>query len=170
MSFLAPQRTSAAARLELPEGEIVSTYDHYHDVQHAVATLVQHDFPARHLSIVGNGVKTVERITAKMSYARVALMGAMSGAYMGAFLGLILFIFQPDNSAVLGVVLAAVVIGAGFGMLFAVVTYSLNRNRREFASVTQLIGERYDLMTDAEHLHEARRILIESTQPESADA
>jgi hypothetical protein len=160
MSFFAPQSNRRVPSVtEMPEGEIVSTYDRYEDVQSAVDTLARSEFPVRQLSIVGNGLRSVERITAKLSYGRVAMMGAMSGAYMGLFFGLILFIFQPDNTAILGVFLAALVIGAGFGMLFAVVTFSLNRNRREFASVTQMIGVRYDLITSAELLQSARDIL-----------
>lgn len=144
---------------ELPRGEIVSTYDRYQDAKHAVDVLARANFPVREVSIVGNDVRSVERVTGKLTYGRVALMGALSGAYLGLFLGLLLFIFQPDNSAIAGVFLAAVSIGAGFGMLFGVLSYAMNRNRRDFSSVMQMVATRYDLVTSSEQLMEARQIL-----------
>lgn len=149
---------------EIPQGEIVSTYDRYEDAKHAVDVLARASFPVQRISIVGNDVRSVERVTGRLSYGRVALMGALSGAYLGLFLGLLLFIFQPDNAAIFGVFISAVVIGAGFGMLFGVLSYAMNRNRRDFSSVMQMVATRYDLITEPELVHEARRILVESAQ------
>jgi len=154
----------AVATPEIPQGEIISTYERYEDAKHAVDVLARSGFPVRQVSIVGNDVRSVERVTGRLTYGRVALMGALSGAYLGLFLGLLLFIFQPDNEAIVGVFAAAVVIGAGFGMLFGVLSYAMNRNRRDFSSVMQMIATRYDLVVGAELLHEARRVLIEHTQ------
>lgn len=149
---------------EIPQGEIVSTYDRYEDAKHAVDVLARASFPVQRISIVGNDVRSVERVTGRLSYGRVALMGALSGAYLGLFLGLLLFIFQPDNAAIFGVFISAVVIGAGFGMLFGVLSYAMNRNRRDFSSVMQMVATRYDLITEPELVHEARRLLVESAQ------
>ena len=147
---------------ELPKGEIVSTYDRYEDAKHAVDVLARAGFPVQQISIVGNELRSVEKVTGRLTYARVALMGALSGAYLGLFLGLLLFIFQPDNAAILGVFAAAVAIGAGFGMLFGVLSYAMNRNRRDFSSVMQMVAGRYDLITEPELIHDARRLLTES--------
>lgn len=153
----------AARRLpqmpELPRGEIISTYDHYADAMHAVDRLARADFPVNEVSIVGNDVRSVERVTGKLSYGRVAVMGALSGAYLGLFLGLLLFIFQPENAAIGGVFVSAIAIGAGFGMLFGVLSYAMNRNRRDFSSVMQFVAARYDLITSPELLMRARGIL-----------
>lgn len=146
---------------ELPKGEIVSTYDHYADAMHAVDRLARANFPVSQISIVGNDVRSVERVTGKLTYGRVALMGALSGAYLGLFLGLLLFIFQPENAAIFGVFIAAIAIGAGFGMLFGVLSYAMNRNRRDFSSVMQFVATRYDLITSDSNVFEARRILSE---------
>ena len=146
---------------ELPKGEVVSTYDHYADAMHAVDRLARANFPVNAVSILGNDICSVERVTGKLSYGRVALMGALSGAYLGLFLGLLLFLFQPDNEGIAGLFLAAIVIGAGFGMLFGVLSYAMNRNRRDFSSVMQFVATRYDLITAPELVHEARRILSE---------
>lgn len=144
---------------EIPKGEIVSTYDNYHDAQLAVDTLARASFPVARLSILGNDIRSVERVTGKLTYGRVALMGALSGVYLGLFFALILFVFQPDNAGIAGVFVAALAMGAGFGMLFGVLSYALNRNRRDFSSVMQLVATRYDVITDAELIAQAREIL-----------
>ncbi|UOQ60575.1 hypothetical protein MUN76_00870 [Leucobacter rhizosphaerae] len=149
---------------ELPKGEIISTYDRYEDAKHAVDVLARASFPVQQISILGNDLRSVERVTGRLTYGRVALMGALSGAYLGLFLGLLLFIFQPDNAAIFGVFIAAVVIGAGFGMLFGVLSYGMNRNRRDFSSVMQMVATRYDLITEPELVHPARQTLIEKSR------
>lgn len=144
---------------EIPKGDIISTYDTYHDAQLAVDALARANFPVNKVSILGNDIRSVERVIGKLTYAKVALMGALSGAYLGLFFALILFIFQPDNAAIFGLFLAAVVIGAGFGMLFGVLSYSLNRNRRDFSSVMQMVASRYDVITEPELVASAREVL-----------
>lgn len=144
---------------ELPKGEVISTYDHYLDAMHAVDRLARANFPVNAVSIMGNDVRSVERVTGKLSYGRVALMGALSGAYLGLFLGILLFLFQPDNEGIAGLFIAALVIGAGFGMLFGVLSYAMNRNRRDFSSVMQFVATRYDLITAPELLMQAREVL-----------
>lgn len=151
-------RRQAMLTPTIPKGEIISTYDSYQNAQLAVDALARANFPVNQVAIVGNDIRSVERVTGKLTYGRVALMGALSGAYFGLFLALILMIVQPDG-AIGGIFLAAIVIGAGFGMLFGVLSYSLNRNRRDFSSVMQLVAGRYDLLTDSSLVHEARRIL-----------
>lgn len=149
---------------EIPKGEIVSTYDRYEDAKHAVDVLARSGFPVRQVSIVGNDVRSVERVTGRLSYGRVAWMGALSGAYLGIFIGLLLFIFQPENTAIAGVFLSAIVIGAGFGMLFGVLSYALNRNRRDFSSVMQMVASRYDLITEPELIGQARQTLTDAAR------
>lgn len=149
---------------ELPKGEVVSTYDHYADAMHAVDRLARENFPVNAVSILGNDICSVERVTGKLSYGRVAWMGALSGAYLGLFLGLLLFLFQPDNEGIAGLFLAAIVIGAGFGMLFGVLSYAMNRNRRDFSSVMQFVATRYDLITAPELVHQARGILSQPVE------
>lgn len=144
---------------EIPKGDIISTYDTYHDAQLAVDALARANFPVNKVSILGNDVRSVERVVGKLTYGKVALMGALSGAYLGLFFALILFIFQPDNAAIVGVFLAALAIGAGFGMLFGVLSYALNRNRRDFSSVMQFVATRYDVITEPGLVMNAREIL-----------
>lgn len=144
---------------EIPKGDIVSTYDTYHDAQLAVDALARANFPVSKVSILGNDIRSVERVIGKLTYGKVALMGALSGAYLGLFFGIILFIFQPESTGIMAVFFAAIVIGAGFGMLFGVLSYALNRNRRDFSSVMQLVATRYDVITEPGLVLQARDVL-----------
>ena len=142
----------------LPTGEVVATYATYAEAQAAVDVLAKADFPVRQLSIVGNDLKTVERVTGKLSYGRVALGGAASGAWLGIFFGLLFFIFSPTGSS-LPFVFAAVLIGAGFGMLFGLVSYAVNRRRRDFTSTMQVIATNYQVVVDHALVNKARNML-----------
>ncbi|TDW30913.1 general stress protein [Cryobacterium psychrophilum] len=142
----------------LPTGEVLATYKTYAEAQDAVNTLAKLDFPVKELAIVGNDLKSVERVTGKLTYGRVAFGGAASGAWLGIFLGLLLFIFSPTGSS-LPFVAAALLIGAGFGMLFALVSYSINRRRRDFTSTKQVIAENYQVIVSIERLNRARNLL-----------
>lgn len=140
----------------LPKGETIASYETYQEAQSAVDKLSKAEFPVKELSIVGHDLTTVERITGKLTWGRAAGAGALSGAWFGTFLGLLLFIFSPDALGILG---AAILIGAGFGMIFSVVSYSLNRRRRDFTSVMQVLATRYAIIGDPEHVARARNVL-----------
>ncbi|RFA09708.1 hypothetical protein B7R54_11180 [Subtercola boreus] len=142
----------------IPRGDVVATYETYEEAQQAVDLLAREDFPVAQLSIVGSELKSVENVTGKLSYGRAAAAGAVSGAWLGLFLGLLLIIFQPAASSLpfLG---AAVLIGAGFGMLFRIVSYTLTRRRRDYTSTMQVIASRYDVVADTEVANRARNIV-----------
>lgn len=147
----------------LPRGEIVMTYDTYQAAQQAVDVLARADFPVDQLSIVGSDLKSVERVTGKLSWGRVAVAGAASGAWLGMFFGLLLVIFSSATS--IGFVLAAILIGAGFGMLFGVASYGINRRRRDFTSVMQVIATSYSVIADHELGNRARNVLQSRGEP-----
>jgi len=153
----------------LPKGEVLATYETYFEAQAAVDKLAKADFPVKKLSIVGNDLKSVERVTGKLTWGRVALAGAASGAWLGVFFGLLFFIFSPTGAG-LPFVLAAVLIGAGFGMLFGVVSYALNRRRRDFTSTMQVIATTYQVIVDAELVNRARNLLAGQAEAPLAPA
>lgn len=142
----------------LPKGETVASYETYQEAQAAVDQLAKAEFPVRELSIVGHDLTSVERITGTLSWGRAAGAGALSGAWFGTFLGLLLFIFSPSGTS-LGILGAAILIGAGFGMIFSVVSYSVNRRRRDFTSVMQVLATRYAVIAEPEHVSRARQVL-----------
>jgi len=142
----------------LPKGDVLGTYDTYDEAQAVVDRLARDEFPVKQIAIVGSDLRTVERVTGKMTYGRAALAGAASGMWFGLFLGLLLFIFSPSQDGVVYVG-AAVLIGAGFGMLFGIVSYALNRRRRDFTSIHQVIAGKYEIMIDPSLTAKAEALL-----------
>jgi hypothetical protein len=141
----------------LPKGDVLGTYETYLEAQQVVDRLSKADFEVAKLSIVGNDLKTVERVTGKLTYGRAALAGAASGAWFGLFLGLLFFIFASAPSfAFLG---AAALIGAGFGMLFGIVSYALGRRRRDFTSTHQVLASNYQVIIDPQLTAKAQALL-----------
>ncbi|MFT7710142.1 general stress protein [Clavibacter tessellarius] len=150
-------RTPRARMPQLPKGEPVATYDTYDEAQKAVVALAEADFPVTQVSIVGNELTSVERVTGKLTYARAAAAGGASGAWLGLFLGLVTFLFSPvpNVSSVIG----AIIIGLGFGAIFGIVSYSITRRRRDFTSVMQVIATSYSVVVEPDSLHRARNVL-----------
>ncbi|WP_205864562.1 general stress protein [Planctomonas sp. JC2975] len=148
----------------LPRGEVVATFETYPEAQAAVEVLVKGEFPIAQVSIVGSDLKTVERVTGKLSWGRVAAAGAASGVWLGIFLGLLLLIFSPATS--FGVLLAALLLGAGFGILFGLVSYAITRRRRDYTSMTQVLATSYSIIVDPELANRARNLV--GAQPGSA--
>jgi hypothetical protein len=146
----------------LPKGDVLGTYETYVEAQSVVDRLSKADFEVKKLSILGNDLKTVERVTGRLTYGRAAATGAASGAWFGLFFGILLFLFSP--SPVLGYVVAAALIGAGFGMLFGIVTYTISRRRRDFTSTHQVLASNYQIIIDPELTAKAQDVLARPEQ------
>jgi hypothetical protein len=99
----------------------------------------------------------VERVTGRLSYPRVALSGALSGMWFGLFVGVMLSFFAPSPGYFS--ILASVLMGAAFFMLFGIVTYAMQRGKRDFTSTSQVVATSYDVVVSVEAAHEARRLL-----------
>lgn len=143
----------------LPNGSAVADFNNYPDAVAYVERIILGDFPVTSIAIVGSNLSTVERVRAKISYGRVAINGAMTGSW----LGLIIFILfgtapttTPNQVAVplfsLG---SAILVGAGFGMLFQVIRFSLSKTKRGFASASQVVAKTYEVVVPSELLNEA---------------
>jgi hypothetical protein len=140
-------------------GDVLGTYDTYDEAQSVVDRLAKADFDVKQLSIVGNDLKTVERVTGRLTYGRAALAGAATGAWLGLFFGLVFTIFQPPTPQSLSVMGAALLIGAGFGMIFGIVSYAINRRRRDFTSTHQVIASNYQIVIAPELTAKAQAVL-----------
>lgn len=153
MSAPDPARTSTAADpLRVTRNrEAVGSYTEYAEAQAAVDHLSDTGFPVEHLSIVGEELRTVERVTGRMTTARAALAGAGSGAVFGAFLGFLLGLFSaaPLVSG-LAVALYGLVIGAVLGAVFGAAGHAALGGRRDFSSVQGITAGRYDVVCDAD--------------------
>jgi hypothetical protein len=141
----------------VPSGDTVGSYTSYLDAQKAVDYLADQQFPVQMVSIVGNDLKMVERVTGRLSYPRVALSGALSGMWFGLFVGVMLSFFAPSPGYFS--ILTSVLMGAAFFMLFGIVTYAMQRGKRDFTSTSQVVATNYDVVVSPEAAHEARRLL-----------
>lgn len=141
----------------VPTGDTVGSYTSYLDAQKAVDYLADQQFPVQMVSIVGNELKMVERVTGRLSYPRVALSGALSGMWFGLFVGVMLSFFAPSPGYFS--ILTSVLMGAAFFMLFGIVTYAMQRGKRDFTSTSQVVATTYDVVVSPEAAHEARRLL-----------
>jgi hypothetical protein len=141
----------------VPTGDTVGSYTSYLDAQKAVDYLADQQFPVQRVSIVGNELKMVERVTGRLSYPRVALSRALSGMWFGLFVGVMLSFFAPSPGYFS--ILASVLMGAAFFMLFGIVTYAMQRGKRDFTSTSQVVATTYDVVVSPEAAHEARRLL-----------
>src|SRR6478672_2162640 len=118
----------------VPTGDTVGSYTSYLDAQKAVDYLADQQFPVQMVSIVGNELKMVERVTGRLSYPRVALSGALSGMWFGLFVGVMLSFFASSQAYFS--IMTSVLMGAAFFMLFGIVTYAMQRGKRDFTSTS----------------------------------
>ncbi|UER55012.1 magnesium transporter [Kineosporiaceae bacterium SCSIO 59966] len=163
MSNVNPMGRSPLAVPTPPKGVEIADYPTYLEAQRAVDYLSDHQFPVQLVTIVGVDLKMVERVTGRLSYPRVALAGAASGAWFGLFVGLLLSLFTLGAS-LLETVLPALLIGAGFGMLFGVISYSFTGGRRDFTSTSQIVAGRYSVLCAEEEAGRARQMLADLAQ------
>ncbi|MEN5074353.1 general stress protein [Isoptericola cucumis] len=144
----------------LPRGDEVAAYDTYLEAQQAVDYLSDNKFPVEHVTIVGTDLRMVERVTGRLSYGRVALAGALSGAWFGFFVGLLLSLFGGTGSS--SVLFVGIALGAGFGLLFSVLSYAFTGGRRDFTSSSQIVASTYAILCATEQASEARSMLTQS--------
>ena len=144
----------------LPIGEQVASYGTYLEAQRAVDHLADKGFPVQGVTIVGTDLRMVERVTGRLTYSRVALAGLATGAWFGLFVGLVLSIFVAADQ-LFEPILPAVAIGAAFGILFSVISYSLTGGKRDFTSTSQIVAGSYSLLCVAEHANRARGMLAQ---------
>jgi len=159
MSFTRPARVPSTPTL--PQGELVASYGTYLEAQRAVDHLSDKQFPVQLVTIVGTDLRMVERVTGRLSYPRVAMAGAASGAWFGTFVGLLLLWFSSSTGGSSTTLMAAIFIGAAFGMLFSVISFSFTGGKRDFTSASQIVASSYALLCAAAEANKARNLLQE---------
>jgi len=153
----------AIAPPTLPRGEVLGTYESHAEAQQVVNRLAEAEFEVAQVAIIGSDLKTVERVTGRMTYGRAAAAGAASGAWFGLFFGLLLLLIGTPNPLVAG---AAILIGAAFGMLFGIASYAITRRSQDYTSATQVLASSYQIIIAPELLTRAQEVLA---RPAAAD-
>ncbi|MBO1769185.1 general stress protein [Agrococcus sp. TF02-05] len=140
----------------LPSGVVVASFETYDQAQAAIAKVSGAEGELSGLAIVGNDLKLVERITGRLTWGKVALAGAMRGLGFGAFIGLVYMLLVPEA---IGSVLLFPLLGLAFGILLGVVTHSMTRRKRDYASVQQVLAARYDVVAPQQSAGKAMHII-----------
>jgi hypothetical protein len=139
----------------------VASYASYEEAERAVDRLADLDFPVERLAIVGQDLQTVEQVTGKVDLGSAAWRGALSGAVPGALIGWLFGLFSWADPLVNGLLLAlyGLIIGAVIGAVIGMIAYSMQGGRRDFASVTVMRPQRYEVVVDDEVADQAARLL-----------
>ena len=151
------------AAMPTPEvGETVATYTKYEGAQRAVSKLIENKVPAAEIAIVGRSLRSIEKVTGTLGWARAARQGALNGIMIGLLFAAFAVIWSPDLA--MPMIGGILLIGVGFGMAFRLLSYSIVRRRRDYASIMAVSADRYEVTVMSAHVAEARR-LLGTTQP-----
>lgn len=149
----------ATLSLEYPLS--LGTFDKYEEAQKAVDTLSDKEFPVQNCLIVGTDLKQVERVTARLTWGRVAIGGALSGLWLGLFVGLIISLFAGATDA-FSLLIYTALYGVVFGLVWSLVGYAFTRGARDFSSVSQVVATRYEVFVEHKFAQQGREILSEA--------
>ncbi|WP_426320207.1 general stress protein [Microbacterium sp. E-13] len=138
-------------------GPTVASFPTYEAAQKAVSSLITADIPARDIAIVGQGLRSIERITGRLGYASAARSGAVNGILLGLLFSAILVIGSP--SVPIQAFVGVLFVGIAIGMLMSIVAYSFVRRRRDYASVMQVVADHYEITVSDSSVHRARQVL-----------
>lgn len=138
-------------------GQKVASFPDYEAAQKAVSTLVAAEVPARDIAIVGQGLRSVERVTGRLGYATAARAGATNGVLLGLLFSAILVIGSP--SVPIQAFVGVIFVGIALGMLLSIITYSFVRRRKDFASVMQVVADHYEVTIATGSVQRAREVL-----------
>lgn len=149
-------------------GQTVASFPTYEAAQKAVSSLIAADIPAREIAIVGQGLRSIERVTGRLGYASAARSGAINGLLLGLLFSAILVIGSP--SVPIQAFVGVLFVGIAIGMLMSLVTYSFVRRRRDYASVMQVVADHYEVTVTSASVHRARQVLGPQSAPGPAEA
>lgn len=145
--------------LDLEYPKSLGIYDGYPEAQRVVDYLSDNDFEVRNLAIVGTDLKSVERVTGRLTRGKVAAAGAVSGFWMGLFVGIAFALFSRDGQ--IGFLFTTPLLGAVFGLVWGQLGFTaLTRGgTRDFASVSQVIATRYEVLVEHRFAEAARELI-----------
>ena len=153
---MSTQSTVPCPGLDLTYPKSLALFDDYAQAQRAVDYLSDNDFAVNNLAIVGTDLKSVERVTGRLTRGKVAAAGALSGFWMGLFVGIAFALFSRQGQ--IGFLLTTPLLGAIFGLVwgqlgFAAITRG---GTRDFSSVSQVVATRYEVLVEHSFAESAR--------------
>ena len=145
--------------LSLAYPRSLGVYEEYPQAQRVVDFLADNEFPVENVSIVGTELRSIERVTGRLTRGKVAAAGALSGFWMGLFVGIAFAIFSSDGR--IGFLLTTPLLGAVFGLLLSQFGFSAaTRNgHRDFSSVSQVVATKYEVLVEHKFAERARELI-----------
>ncbi|MDX6297308.1 MAG: hypothetical protein QOI51_1165 [Nocardioidaceae bacterium] len=145
--------------LDLEYPMSLGVYDRYEQAQKVVDYLSDNEFPVQNLAIVGTELRSVERISGRLTRGKVAAASAASGVWFGLFIGLAFALFGGGNAV--GFVITLVILGAVFGAVWSQVGYSAmtRGGQRDFSSISQVVATKYEVLVEHGLAERARELL-----------
>ena len=139
----------------------VASFGNYPSAERAVDYLSDHGFPVGRTAIVARDLKLVEQVTGRVGYLEAALRGLLSGAVTGGLIGWLFVIFDWFDPAVARgwLIVDGFWFGALVGGIAGLIAHALTRGRRDFASVSGVLADRYEVVADEEVADEAERLI-----------
>lgn len=137
----------------------LGVYDGYPQAQRVVDYLSDSQFPVQNVAIVGTELKSVERITGRLTRGKVAAAGAISGLWIGLFVGIAFALFSKQGQ--IGFLITTPVLGAVFMLIWSQLgfTAATGGGTRDFASVSQVIATKYEVLVEHNVAARARELL-----------
>lgn len=156
MSFF-DQRHNHTSAHGIPEGQVIGSFAQYSDAQKVVDHLSDQQCDIQAVAIMGHDLRSVEQVTGRLSYPKVAVVSAIQGAMFGVFIGVILALFGDGDWGIS--LLMTALLGAAFWMIMGVVSFAAQRGRRDFTSVSTVVAARYDVVVRPDAVASARQAL-----------
>ena len=138
--------------------ETIARFPEYAEAQAVVDQLSDREFDVSTIKIVGEGLRSEEFVTGRMTKGRAALAGLGSGAWFGLFIGILFGLFAP-GFGLLSIILWSVVIGAIWGAIFGFVAHLATGGKRDFKSLKTMAAETYLVQVQASRANEAMSVL-----------
>jgi hypothetical protein len=147
----------AGLRLEYPLS--LGVYDGYPQAQRVVDYLADHEFPVQNVEIVGTELRSIERVTGRLTRGKVALAGAISGLWIGLFVGVAFALFSKQGQ--LGFLITTPILGAVFMLVWGQLgfTAATRGGTRDFASVSQIVATKYEVLVSHNLIARARELV-----------
>jgi hypothetical protein len=156
---MSTQPAIAARALDLDYPRSLGVYDDYPQAQRVVDFLSDHAFAVRNVVIVGTELKSVERVTGRLTRRTVAAAGALSGFWMGLFVGIAFALFSSQGQV--GFLFTTPVLGAVFGLIWGQLGFTAitRGGTRDFSSISQIVATKYEVLVEHNLAEQARELL-----------
>jgi len=155
------QQGVPSLRLALEYPMSLGVYDGYAQAQGVVDYLSDNEFAVRNLAIVGTDLRSVERVTGRLTRGKAAAAGAVSGLWIGLFVGIAFSLFSTQGQ--LGSLITTPLLGAAFGLIWSQLGFTaLTRGgTRDFSSVSQVVATKYEVLVEHQLAERARSMLAQ---------